>query len=476
MKLRELLRGLEIKNEREVEIKGIALDSRKVREGYLFIARKGEKHDGHNYIEEAIKRGAKALIVEKEGNYPVPYSVVDNALKWASILSRRFYGDPGMKMNIHGITGTNGKTTTAFLIREGLIEAGFKTGLIGTIYAGLEKLQKSQLTTPEAPEIYKILSNFADVGAQHTIIEVSSHAIKQGRTDGITFKTSIITNISRDHLDYHKTFEDYVNTKRSFIATNGELAIVNSDDPNLKNLKGKKRTLYYSLESEADLKGVILEEKPDGTRLRLYGILDEEIWVGMPGKFNVYNALASILFFAGWGIQSEPIIEVLKRGLKIPGRMEEIKGTQPFKVFIDYAHTPDGLRNVLESVNRWKKRKIIVVFGAGGERDRGKRPQMGRVASSLADVIILTSDNPRSEDPLRIIEDIKSGMDVKPIIIVEREEAIHHALKLAREGDIVIIAGKGHEEYQEVNGKRIKFSDREITKKFLKELDYEVYN
>ena len=469
MKLSELLKGFEIKNFREVEVTGITYDSRKVERGYLFAALRGEKADGHDFIREAEERGAVALLVERDVDTTLPYGITPDSRASLSLISDRFYASPSRDLFVVGITGTNGKTTTSFMVHRILSSRGDEGGLLGTIeYVFPGHALKAERTTPEAPDLQRYLREILDRGGKFAVMEVSSHSLVLHRVDHIDFDVAVFTNLTRDHLDYHKTIENYREAKLKLFQkiAGDKTAIINIDDPNssyfLEAAMGRKIT--YGITRHADLTAEILRSDIRGLEIKVAGLFRGNLKLSMPGEHNAYNALAALAVGFVAGLTFEECGAALA-GLKgVPGRFEALAPQGlPFQVIVDYAHSPDALKNLLTSVRKLNPRRIITVFGAGGDRDRGKRPLMAQVVEELSDYAVVTSDNPRSEDPLAIIEDIKKGFrGINYIVIPDREEAIYWAIGQAGPGDVVVIAGKGHENYIEIKGVRYPFSDRKV--------------
>jgi len=459
---------------KDVSVNGISYDSRKVTPGDLFVALRGRNTDGHLYIPEAIKKGAVALMVEEVKDYPVPYILVENTRKFLGIVSARLFGFPSRLLKTVGVTGTNGKTTTTFMIKNMLEAQGEKCGLLGTVlYCTGNDCFPASRTTPEASDIQGIMKRTLDEGGKYFVMEVSSAGIEEYRLEGTEFFAGCFTNFSREHLEYHGTIENYLNAKLKFFKNyKPKHCIINADDPvadKFKEAAGNYLT-YGIKDSKVDLKAEILESSLKGTLINLKGIINEEgVWIPLPGLFNVYNFLCatSALYTLG---KHQNIKELAKNIKQVPGRFQTVENNCGFTVIVDYAHTPEAMKNLLENVKTFKKGRIIIVFGAGGDRDPGKRPLFGQISEEYADIQIVTSDNPRSEDPLKIIKDILSGMSGKnAVVIPDRREAIHKAIEMAKENDIILIVGKGHEDYQEINGVRYPFSDKEVACEALKE-------
>ncbi len=462
-------------------------NSNKVTKGSVFFAIKGSKTDGHKFIDEAVKKGASAVVLSDKKvaefyrkKYPfVTFIVSNNIRKTQAEVSNRFYGYPSERIKVIGVTGTNGKTTVTNLLLQYLETAGKNTGIIGTIhYKFKEKIFASGRTTPDSIEWFYLLSEMEKRGADYVVAEVSSHAVDQYRVYGTFFHGGIFTNLTQDHLDYHGDMENYFRTKRIFfeyiMETNPEGIISTNIDDNYgtkiyqefkKNMNvisyGKGRNAEFRISDFiVDMKGVSFCYEYGGKKKRVKSELK--------GEFNIYNIAAAFSYLLRSGFDIEFLHWATERLRPIRGRFETVE--REFLVVNDYAHTPDAIEKILLSLNQIKKNRIIIVFGAGGDRDKGKRPLMGKIAEKLADIIILTSDNPRSEDPLKIINDIKTGMNMEKEIyeIIDREEAIKKAIEIAQKDDIVLIAGKGHETYQIIGDKTYYFDDLDVAKKYLK--------
>lgn len=482
MKLRDVLKGLSyevICGSLEDEINDIQYDSRKVKENDLFCCIQGFKVDGHDFAQEAISKGATVLICEKvlEDIDATSITVIKvlNSRKALATAASNFCGEPSKKLKIIGVTGTNGKTTSSYMIKSILEEAGFKVGLIGTIanYIGSKKIP-SHRTTPESLELHKLFKDMADEGAAYCVMEVSSHSLALDRVYGIEFSEGMFTNLTRDHLDFHKTFENYYNAKL-LLFKNSKISIINMDDEYgnkvYHDINSSKVT--YGIEKDADVKAQNIHMHSKGIEFDMY-YKDEvtPITLNMPGKYNAYNALGSAALCLSEGIS----IDAIKKGLEkvlVPGRCEIVTKDYNlgFEVILDYAHTPDGLENILKTAREFTKGRLITVFGCGGDRDKTKRPIMGKISGDLSDISIITSDNPRTEDPDAIIEDILKGMESDNYVVIEgRREAIKKAIKIAKKGDVVVVAGKGHEDYQELKNIVIHFDEREVIADIIKEL------
>lgn len=481
MRLSGLLKKINyelIKGDLGLEVNSIQYDSRKVKEGDLFVCIEGFNSDGHKYADKAVANGARAVICTKELSEDLMATIikVDDSRKALAIISAEFYGNPAETLKVIGITGTNGKTTSSYMIRSILESAGYKTGLIGTIanYIGNEKL-KTERTTPESLELHELFNQMIKQNVNYAIMEVSSHSLSLDRVYGIEFSESIFTNLTQDHLDFHKTFENYFQAKL-ILFKNSKNSIINKDDiygQRIINELNKKNILSFSTEASGDLVAKNIINHSRGAEFDLiYKGESIHIKLSIPGKYNVYNALGS----AGVCINEGISLDKIKDGLEnvvVPGRCEIVsKGYDvDFDIIIDYAHTPDGLENILSTAREFTKEKLICVFGCGGDRDKTKRPLMGEIASRLSDFSIVTSDNPRTEEPIKIIEDILAGIHNDNYSVIEnRKEAIKEAIKIAKAGDVIVIAGKGHEDYQILKDEVIHFDEREVVAEIMKEL------
>lgn len=479
MKLKRLLEDMEVIElniNPEIEVRGLNYDSRKVQEGDLFVAIKGLTYDGDDFIHDAIKRGSKAVISERVKPKSIPFIHVPDTRSALALASHNFFGRPSEFLTVVGVTGTNGKTTTVSLIKQILQYAGKKTGLIGTInYEIGEKNYPAPHTTPEAVEFQGLLQEMLNEGCSYAVSEVSSHALTQKRVDSTRFKIAVFTNLTRDHLDFHKTMDDYFNAKkRLFTELLNGVSVINLDDSYGRKLLSHitSEVITYGISSPAELSAYDIEGSSDGLSFKVsyreasYGI--ESPLIGIP---NVHNILSAIGACTSMGIGFNDIREALKNTPIVKGRFEKIALGQDFLCIVDYAHTEDALRGLIHTARQMTCRRVITLFGCGGNRDRGKRPAMGFVATELSDVVFITSDNPRNEDPREIIREIESGIKKKNYYIVpDRSSAITMAIMEAKAGDTVLIAGKGHEDYQEIGGERFPFSDRDIAEEAIKKL------
>ncbi|MFR1314840.1 MAG: UDP-N-acetylmuramoyl-L-alanyl-D-glutamate--2,6-diaminopimelate ligase [Clostridium perfringens] len=476
MILKSLLKGLDyevIKGNEESKVQNIRYDNRKIEQGDAFVCVKGFKVDGHSFIGDAIKKGANVLIVQEDVSVQEDITIIKvrDTRKALAIMSSNYFGNPKDKLKIIGITGTNGKTTSAFIIKSILEKAGFMTGLIGTIanYIGNKKVDAVR-TTPESYELHELFKNMVDAGVEYCVMEVSSHSLELDRVYGIQFEEGIFTNLTRDHLDFHKTFENYYNAKFKLFERSNH-SIINLDDPYGANIvkdieeRGvKTKVSTFSIEKESDFKAFEIKSHSNGSEFKVNLEKVEEFYINIPGEYNIYNSLGCIICAHNLNIPMDKIKEGLS-DVVIPGRCELVAKEKnlPYSIIIDYAHTPDGLENVLSTVKAFTKNRMISVFGCGGDRDKVKRPQMGKIGCELSDVAIITSDNPRSEEPMDIINDIVKPLNYDNFVIeVNRKEAIRKAMNMALEGDVIVIAGKGHETYQILKDETIHFDEREV--------------
>ena len=476
MKLQELLKNIKpttIEGNTDVEITGVNIDSRKIKDGHLFVAMKGTQVDGHKFIGKAIKSGAKAILCEdmpQEKNDGVCYIRVASTEDAVGKVATLFFGDPSKHLKLVGVTGTNGKTTIATLLYNMFRKFGYKVGLLSTVCNYIDDREvPADHTTPDPIELNKLLSEMVKAGCEYAFMECSSHAIHQKRIGGLKFAGGIFTNLTRDHLDYHKTFENYRNAKKAFFdgLPKTAFAITNADDRNgmvmVQNTKATIKT--YSTRQMADFRARIIEMHFAGMYLDIDG---HEVGVQFIGKFNVSNLLAVYAAARMLGMQPEDILVAMSTLHSVSGRLEPIQSPDGFTAIVDYAHTPDALENVLNAIHEVLngKGKVITVCGAGGNRDKGKRPLMAQEAVRQSDRVIITSDNPRFEEPQDIINDMIAGLNKeqmkKVITIVDRKEAIKTACMMARKGDVILVAGKGHENYQEIKGVKHHFDDKEV--------------
>ncbi|MBQ2770894.1 MAG: UDP-N-acetylmuramoyl-L-alanyl-D-glutamate--2,6-diaminopimelate ligase [Clostridia bacterium] len=460
----------------DVEITSIEYDSRKVKPGSMFCCIVGLLFDGHSFAESAVKSGAAALLVERELPLDVPQILVKNARKAMAEMAAAFYGYPQREMMMLGVTGTNGKTTTTYMVKSIAEKAGKKVGLIGTIrnMIGDESLQTDR-TTPESTDLFRILRKMADARCDLVIMEVSSHSLAQYRVHGIRFDVALFTNLSQDHLDYHKTFENYLQSKR-ILFQNAKRAVVNVDDPyGDRMMEGLSIPIMtFGIRGRADILASDIDMTTEGVSFDLHTPAGEVLLnMPTPGLFSVFNAMGAVGVAQSIGIRLPVIKEGLEGLMSVSGRLEAVPTGKGFAAYVDYAHTPDALENVLKAVRQFAKGRVICVFGCGGDRDRAKRAIMGEVAGRFSDFAVITSDNPRNEDPMAIIEAAEEGMKktgTRYLVEENRKAAIRKALELAKPQDVVLIAGKGHETYQEINGTKYHFDDRETLQELIREL------
>lgn len=479
MNIKELLKGiktLQIIGSTDTDVTDIHIDSRSIRPGHMFVAMRGTQVDGHAYIEKAIAQGAVAVVCEdlpeaqRDGITYIQVAHTDEAV---GILATTFYGEPSRKVKLIGVTGTNGKTTIATLLYNMFRQFGHRCGLLSTVCNYIEdEAVAADHTTPDAISLNRLLHRMVEAGCEYVFMECSSHAIAQHRIGGLTFTGAIFTNLTRDHLDYHKTFENYRDAKKAFfdMLPKGAFAIINADDKNgsymVQNTKATVKT--YSTRSLADFRGRIIECHFEGMYLE---IDQREVGVQFIGKFNVSNLLAVYGCAVLLGKKPEDVLVVMSTLHSVSGRLQPVHSPEGVTAIVDYAHTPDALSNVLSAIHEVlnRKGKVITVCGAGGNRDKGKRPLMAQEAAKQSDRVILTSDNPRFEEPGSIIEDMKAGLNAaqskKTLCITDRREAIRTAAMLAQKGDVILVAGKGHEDYQEIEGVKHHFNDREELEK-----------
>lgn len=463
----------------EIAIDAITFDSRIVKKATLFVAIKGTEVDGHNYIQKAIDLGASSIVCEilpVHLDQNVTYIHVDNSNEALAFLASNFYDNPSTKLKLVGVTGTNGKTTVATLLYNLFSQAGYQVGLLSTVKVMIgQDTFPATHTTPDSISINKYLAQMIEAGCSYCFMEVSSHGIAQKRTAALDFNGGIFTNLSHDHLDYHKTFAEYRDVKKSFFdqLDKTAFAITNADDKNgefmLQNCKAKK--LSYGLKNVADIHGHILESQISGMLMRIQNF---EIWVQLIGAFNASNLLAVYGAAVNLGLSDEEVLLQLSTLKSVSGRFQYFVSVEKITAIVDYAHTPDALENVLKTIEeiRTRNEQLITVVGCGGNRDKTKRPEMGQIASEMSNQVIFTSDNPRNEDPMVILSEIEAGVEphnVRKVLTIEdRTQAIKTACKLAKSGDIILIAGKGHEDYQEIKGVKYHFNDYELVQEFLK--------
>ena len=479
MKLKDILKGVDAKvqGDATVEVENLQFDSRKVGKGTLFVAQRGTKVDGHDYIDGAIEKGAVAVVCEtvpKKCAKEVTYVQVADSSHALGLMAANFYGHPSEKLNLVGITGTNGKTTTVTLLHRMFRMLGFHVGLISTI---VNKIDEEEIptghTTPDALELNQLLQKMVDAGCEYCFMEVSSHSVVQNRIAGLTFAGGIFSNITHDHLDFHKTMAAYIAAKQGFFTMLPKTAwaLTNIDDKNgmvmVQNTAAQVST--YSLTKMADFRCKVIEESIDGMQVVLDGT---EIWSRLVGRFNAYNLTAIYGAALLSGAKKEEVCRLLSMLEPAPGRFQRVSG-RGITAIVDYAHTPDAVQNVISTINdiRSERQQLITVVGCGGDRDKTKRPEMAKIAAEGSDKLVLTSDNPRTEDPDTILDEMEAGLSPEQLShtvrITDRRQAIRTACMMAHEGDIVLVAGKGHEKYQEANGVRSHFDDVEELEKEL---------
>lgn len=479
MKLTALLKGINyIGNFPDLDITGITCDSREVGKGVVFVCLKGEKADGHDYAELAAEAGCAAVIVEhKVGAYAAEIVVKDSHFAYSKLCAN-FFNNPAEKLKFIGVTGTNGKTTTTTIIKHILEHSGHKTGLIGTIknMSGDKEL-KANFTTPAPFELQQLLRQMVDDGCEYCVMEVSSHALAQERVGGINYEVGVFTNLTQDHLDFHKTMENYLKAKQKLFEVS-KIGVINADDPVAKTIISEApcKTYTYGVKTESvDYKATNIDYRADGISYELTdknGNSKGKLDARLPGGFSVYNTLAAVAAVESIGIPMEDVLETLKEFGGVKGRIEVIPTGRDFTVIIDYAHTPDGVEKILKAVREFAKGRVVAMLGCGGDRDKTKRPKMGRIAADNADYLIVTSDNPRSEDPEAILKDILVGLEgttTPHTVVVNRREAIKYAIDNAQKDDVIVLAGKGHEDYQILSTGKIHFDEHEIVAEILNE-------
>jgi UDP-N-acetylmuramoyl-L-alanyl-D-glutamate--2,6-diaminopimelate ligase len=478
MRLNTLLQDLLIKQTTgslEIDIHDIQVDSRRIQQGDLFIALSGHTVDGHDYISQAITNGASAVVVEKTVEVPstVTTILVSDTQKAMAILSNRFFDFPSKKLNMIGITGTNGKTTTSTLIESILTRTGYSTGVIGTIHTKFaDVVEEASHTTPISLDLQRTLKRMVDAKVTHVAMEVSSHALVQGRVRGIDFSSAVFSNLTQDHLDYHGTMDEYKQAKGLLFSQLGngygnqkKYAILNNDDEASKLYKTitSAEVITYGIDTPSDFQATNVSLTPKGTSFTLctpFGTFETNM--KLIGKFNVYNALSAIVTCFTQGIELKDILSALEEMPGVEGRFESVYAGQSFTAIVDFAHTPDSLENVLTTIQQFSKGHVFTLVGCGGNRDKGKRPIMASIAEKYSDFVVLTSDNPRFEDPSEILNDMEKGMSSSNYkTFVDRKEAISYVVKEAKEGDTILIAGKGHETYQIIGDTKHHFSDKE---------------
>ncbi|MHC1682528.1 MAG: UDP-N-acetylmuramoyl-L-alanyl-D-glutamate--2,6-diaminopimelate ligase [Clostridiaceae bacterium] len=481
MQLLDILKGLDYKviaGNTDLEVNSIQYDSRKVENNDLFIAISGFATDGHKFVDKATDLGAKVVVVEKDVNVKdssVTVIKVENGRKTLAMMAANFYHHPERKLKIIGITGTNGKTTSTFMLKSILESCGKKVGLIGTIanYINNKRL-KSERTTPESLELFKLLDEMVKEDIDYCVMEVSSHSLELNRVHGIEFSSGIYTNLTQDHLDFHETFENYFNAKAKLFECSKNKVINVDDSYSERLIKKYNSTITYSIDGAGELNASSLNMYSKGVEFKLsYKGETYDVKINIPGRYNVHNALGCIGAALCEGLSMDDAIEGIQGMFAVPGRCEIVthNSNLDYDIVIDYAHTPDGLENILSTAREFTEGKLISVFGCGGDRDKTKRPIMGEIGSRLSDIAIVTSDNPRSEEPMEIINDILEGINKDNYLIEEnRRSAIKKAMETAKKGDVIVIAGKGHEDYQIIKDKVIHFDEREVVQSLIKEL------
>lgn len=476
MLLSQLLKGIDAEwsENSDIKIRGIAYNSQKVQEGWLFVAIKGFSTDGHKYIPDALARGAAAVIIEDDADTGDAIAIrVPDSRKALAVISANWFSHPAKEMKIIGVTGTNGKTTVTSLIKQILEFAGKKVGLIGTNGNMIgDKLLPGERTTPESYELHELFREMADIGTEYVVMEVSSHSLSLSRVYGIPYEIAAFTNLTQDHLDFHVTMENYFDAKKILFDMCNS-AVINADDSwgakLLETVSCRKSS--FSIDNPSDFKAKNVRISARGILFDLInGANIHAVRLGIPGKFSVYNAMAAAVTCISLGLSPDEIFTALTVAQGVKGRAETVYTNTDYTVIIDYAHTPDGLENIISTVREFAQGRVITLFGCGGDRDNSKRPIMGEVAGRLSDFCIITSDNPRTEEPMPIIRQIEEGMkktNCEYITIENRREAIGYALKIGKRGDCIILAGKGHETYQIIGKEKRHFDEREVIKELL---------
>lgn len=476
MKLSQILDGVKILNTYEdIEVADVTQDSRLVKEGSLFVCVKGAAFDGHNVADDMLKKGAAAVVVERDLGLDRQI-IVENSRAVFSPICANFYSNPAKKLKLIGLTGTNGKTTTTFLIKQILENSGKKVGLIGTVQNMIcDEIYPAKYTTPDPYELQKLFAMMVDAGCEYCVMEVSSQALAQGRVNGLHFAVGVFTNLTQDHLDYHKTWENYFNSKRMLFES-CDIAVTNADDEYgleiVKGLDFKKLITYAVDTNHADFVAKNVSFKANGVEYELVGDNIGRCYCPIPGRFSVYNSLCAATVALALGIEFDKVLAAISKSNGVKGRIEVVPCNRDFTIIIDYAHSPDGLENIITSLKEIAKGRVVTVFGCGGDRDKTKRPKMGKIAAELSDFCVVTSDNPRSENPSEIIKDILVGMEGidTPYEVVElRRDAIAYAINNAQKDDIILLAGKGHETYQILPTGTIHFDEREVVAEVLGE-------
>ncbi|MCR5150058.1 MAG: UDP-N-acetylmuramoyl-L-alanyl-D-glutamate--2,6-diaminopimelate ligase [Clostridiales bacterium] len=472
MKLKDIISPFSVNSglSGDEEITFITDNSKKIQPGSLFLCIKGRHFDGHDAAAGALENGAAAVVCERDMGLEKQIIVPDSRSAYTRFCAA-FYSHPEKKLKLIGITGTNGKTTSAFVIKDIIESFGMECGLIGTVKncvgKGIE--YGASLTTPDPYELFSLFSQMAENGCEYCVMEVSSQALDQKRVEGLHFDASLFTNLTRDHLDYHGSFEDYMSAKH-LLFENADIAVVNGDDAHSGYMMQSTncRNVTFGKADKNDYKATEVEMASNGVSYTFCSDNNsEKVFFGVPGNFSVYNSMGAAALLCEIGFDFKAVANALKLCGGVPGRMEVVRTDTPFTVIIDYAHTPDGLENLLKSVRHFATGRVIAVFGCGGDRDRTKRPLMGRIGSEIADIAVITSDNPRTEDPEMIVSEVMQGVDTsknEAIAICDRTQAIRKALQIAQKGDVVVLAGKGHETYQILREGKIHYDEREIVR------------
>lgn len=474
MKLSQILNGVKVLNTYDdVEVCDVTQDSRLVKEGFVFVCVKGAAFDGHSVAAEMLEKGAAAVVVERDLGLHNQI-LVENSRACFSPICANFFGNPAKKLKLIGLTGTNGKTTTTFLIKQILENVGKKVGLIGTVQNMIgDEIYPAKYTTPDPYELQKLFAMMVEAQCEYCVMEVSSQALAQGRVNGLRFAVGAFTNLTQDHLDYHKTWENYFNAKR-ILFENSDIAVTNADDENgLKIVEGldfDKLITYAVNTNNASYIAKNVSFKASGVEYELVGDTIGRCYCPIPGRFSVYNSLCAAAIALALGVAFEQVLLAIRKSNGVKGRIEVVPCDRDFTIIIDYAHSPDGLENIITSLKEIAKGRVVTVFGCGGDRDKTKRPKMGRIAAELSDFCVVTSDNPRSENPGEIIKDILEGMvgiDTPYEVVEQRRDAIAYAIKNAQKDDIILLAGKGHETYQILPTGTIHFDEREVVAEIL---------
>lgn len=474
MKLSQILNGVKVLNTYDdVEVCDVTQDSRLVKAGFVFVCVKGAAFDGHSVAAEMLEKGAAAVVVERDLGLHNQI-LVENSRACFSPICANFFGNPAKKLKLIGLTGTNGKTTTTFLIKQILENVGKKVGLIGTVQNMIgDEIYPAKYTTPDPYELQKLFAMMVEAQCEYCVMEVSSQALAQGRVNGLRFAVGAFTNLTQDHLDYHKTWENYFNAKR-ILFENSDIAVTNADDENgLKIVEGldfNKLITYAVNTNNASYIAKNVSFKASGVEYELVGDTIGRCYCPIPGRFSVYNSLCAAAIALALGVAFEQVLLAIRKSNGVKGRIEVVPCDRDFTIIIDYAHSPDGLENIITSLKEIAKGRVVTVFGCGGDRDKTKRPKMGRIAAELSDFCVVTSDNPRSENPGEIIKDILEGMvgiDTPYEVVEQRRDAIEYAIKNAQKDDIILLAGKGHETYQILPTGTIHFDEREVVAEIL---------